>query len=118
MIERGTIFTPDKKSLLINEVKDEINKLNQSLRNSLSDKTIDSLKDIYAKLQAYLKELNTMNGVVTPSKTDEILDGISLSKKTRLESEYVMGIQRSTLWLLFVIGISAGLYYNYKKRGK
>lgn len=118
MIERGTIFTPDKKSLLVNEVQDELNKLNSALRNSFSDKMTDALVAIQKKLQTYFKELTTMNGVVTPNKTDEVLDTISLSKKTRLETNYFMGLQKSTLWLLLVLGISVGVYYNYKKGKK
>lgn len=115
MIKKGSIFTPDKKGLLISEIQDELNKLNASLKNALSDKMTANLTTIQRKLQGYLSELKSMNGVVTPNKTDEILESISLSKKTRLELDYIFGMQKSTFWLLLIIGVSVGGYYYYKK---
>ena len=115
MIEKGTFFTPDKKGLLITEVQDELNKINMTLRNTLGDRMLNRLTEIKDKLNSYLKELVQMKGVVTPSKTDEILDSISTAKKTRLETNYVFGMQKSTLWLLIILGVSVGVYYKYKK---
>jgi hypothetical protein len=116
MIERGTIFTPDKKALLISEVQDELNKINSTLRNALGEKMLIDLNKIKEKLSAYLKELTDMKGVVTPAKTDEILEAISLSKKTRLETQYLFGLQNTALWFVVIVGISVAVYFNYKKK--
>jgi isocitrate dehydrogenase len=118
MIEKGSFFTPDKKGLLITEVQDELNKINTTLRNALGDRMSSKLTEIKDRLNNYLKELTQMKGVVTPSKTDEILDSISLSKKTRLETQYIFGLQSSTIWLLLIVGVSVGIFYNYKKNKK
>lgn len=115
MIEKGSIFTPDKKGLLISEIQDELSKLNSALKNALSDKMTANLSVIKKKLESYLSELKAMNGVVTPDKTDEILETISLAKKTRLEIEYIFGMQKSTFWLLVIVGLSIGGYYYFKK---
>jgi len=118
MIESGTIFTPDKKSLLISEVQQEINNLNGAFRRNYKTSVLQKLKELHAKLHGMLRDLQDMKGVVTPQKTDEILDTISLAKKTRLESDYIFGIRRATAYLIVFAAVSVGLYVYVKKIAK
>lgn len=118
MITPGSIFTPDKKSQLISEVQDELTKLNGSLNRAYPDSFLNKLRDIQKQLTDILKELTDMKGVVTPQKTDSVLDSISLSKKTRLESDFVLGMKRSTVVFLLFTGMAIGLYIHMKKRKK
>lgn len=118
MITPGSIFTPDKKNQLVSEVQDELTKLNATLRKSYPESFLNKLRDIQKQLSDILKELTDMKGVVTPQKTDAVLDSISMSKKTRLESDYALGIKRSTVIFLLFTGMAIGLYIHMKKRNK
>lgn len=118
MIQPGSIFTPDKKNMLLTEVQDELNKLNAALRKNYAEGFLERLKDVQGKLTGILKELTDMKGVVTPQKTDEVLDSVSLAKKTRLEADYVWGVKRSTVVILLLAGLAIGYYIHMKKRNK
>jgi hypothetical protein len=55
--------------------------------------------------------------VITPQETDDILDLINSSKRSRLESEYYLGLKKSSLYLVSFIAIAFGVYFYTKKRG-
>lgn len=118
MIQSGSIFTPDKKSLLIDEVQREIENLNGAFRGNYKTDVLKRLQDIHQKLHGMLKDLQDMKGVVTPQKTDEILDTVSLAKKTRLESDYIFGVRRATAYLIIFAAISVGIYTYLKIKKK
>lgn len=118
MIAPGSIFTPDKKNQLISEVQEELTKLNLSMRRNYPESFLNKLRGIQKQLADILKELTDMKGVVTPQKTDAVLDAISLSKKTRLQSDYALGVKRSTVIFLLFTGVAIGLYIHMKKRNK
>jgi hypothetical protein len=118
MIMPGSIFTPDKKNLLLTEVQDELSKLNAAVRRNHPEDFLSKLRDMQKKLTDILKELTDMKGVVTPQKTDDVLDSVSQSKKTRLEADYVLGMKRSTVIVLLLAGMAIGLYIHMKKGKK
>jgi len=118
MIESGTIFTPDKKSMLMEEVQQELNNLNGAFRGNYKTSVLQRLKELHAKLHGMLKDLQDMKGVVTPQKTDEVLDTISLSKKTRLESDYIFGVRRATAYMIIIAALTIGTYVYIKKMKK
>lgn len=114
-LARGSIFTPDKKQTLIVEVERELT----SLRSAIPQKSgnlAESLKKIEADLKKQLSNLYDKKGVVTPQETDNILDLISSSKRSRLEAGYVFGLRRSTVYLLAFLAVGIGAYVYYKKR--
>lgn len=116
-IERGQIFTPEKKGALIQEVENEIVKLDEALRKkALGTSALGLVKENRDKLQTLLTLLFEKKGVVTPQETDDILEAIGNSKRSRLETQYYMGMQKSTVYLVVALGIGVGLYFYMKKR--
>lgn len=116
-IEKGQIFTPEKKGALIQEVENEIVKLDESLRKkALGSSALGLVKQNRDKLQTLLTLLFEKKGVVTPQETDDILEAIGNSKRSRLETQYYMGMKKSTAYLLFAVAVGAGIYFYMKKR--
>jgi hypothetical protein len=114
-VERGSIFTPDKKKYLILEIERELSSLRSAIPEK-SGKLAETLQKIEADLKKQLSDLYDKKGVVTPQETDNILDLISSSKRSRLEAGYVFGLRRSTVYLLGFLAIGIGAYVYYKKR--
>jgi hypothetical protein len=116
-IEKGQIFTPEKKGALIQEVENEIVKLDSALRKkALGSSALNLVRENRNKLQTLLTLLFEKKGVVTPQETDDILDAIANSKKSRLETQYYLGMKTSTLYLVAFIAIGVGVYFYMKKR--
>jgi hypothetical protein len=116
-IEKGQIFTPEKKGALIQEVENEIVKLDETLRKkTLGSSALSLVRENRNKLQTLLTLLFEKKGVVTPQETDDILDAIGNSKRSRLESQYKFGMRTSTLYLVAFLGIGVGVYFYMKKR--
>ena len=114
-VERGSIFTPDKKQSLIVEIERELTSLRSAIPQK-SGKLAETLKKIEADLKQQLSNLYDKKGVVTPQETDNILDLISSSKRNRLEADFVLGLRRSTVYLLAFLAVGIGAYVYYKKR--
>ena len=118
-IEKGQIFTPEKKGALIQEVEKEIVKLDETLRQKkLSASALQLVRESRNKLQTLLTLLFEKKGVVTPQETDDILDAIGTAKRSRLESQYYIGLKRSTIYLIAFLGIGACVYFYMKNREK
>jgi hypothetical protein len=116
-IEKGQIFTPEKKGALIQEVENEIVKLDETLRKkALGSSALNLVRENRNKLQTLLTLLFEKKGVVTPQETDDILDAIGNAKRSRLETQYYFGMKTSTLYLVAFIGIGVGVYFYIKKR--
>ena len=115
-VQRGSIFTPDKKKLLVDELQREISSLQGAIKQKTGE-AADKLKKIDADLNTRLNNLYEKKGVVTPQETDDILDAIASSKRTRLEADYFLGLKKGTIYLLAFLGIGIGLYWYNKKRG-
>jgi hypothetical protein len=118
-IEKGQIFTPEKKGALIQEVENEIVKLDETLRKkALGASALELVRENRNKLQTLLSLLFEKKGVVTPQETDDILDALGTAKRSRLESQYYMGMKASTIYLIAFLGIGLGVYFYMKKRAK
>ena len=117
-VERGMTFTPDKKKMLLDEVQSEINKVNETIqfKKGVGGAAMQTLKDNRQKLQDILKVLFDKKGVITPKETDDILNTLDESKRTRLESQYYFGMKKATFYLVLFAIIGAAAYYYYKKR--
>jgi hypothetical protein len=117
MIEKGMFFTPDKKKLLTDEVQGELNKLTEDIRNKgLGGNNANKLQQIKKKLQDILNMLNNKKGVITPQETDDILSAIDESKRSRLESQFYLGLKKSTFYLVIFAAIGVGAYIYLKKK--
>lgn len=117
-IEKGMIFTPDKKKMLVDEVQAEINRLDETIKfkKGVGASAVQTLKDSRQKLQDILKVLFEKKGVITPQETDDILTTLDDSKRSRLESQYYFGMKKATFYLVLFAVLGAGAYYYYKKR--
>ena len=112
-LERGRIFTPDKKKLLIDEVQRELSLIEAEIKRRPS---VDALKSVKTDLQTNLGVLIDKKGVITPQETDDILDLIGKAKRIRLETDYYFGIKRSTFYLIALVAVGVGIYFYTKKR--
>lgn len=119
MFERGTTILPNKKPILIEEVQQELQKVVGTIRErGIIGGSVESLKTNKARLEAILRELTNGKGIVTAAKVDDILDALDESKKSRLQSEFYLGLKKSTLYLITFVALGIGGYYYIKNRKK
>jgi hypothetical protein len=117
-INQGTIFTPNKKKTLIDEIQQEMANLDVAIRDVSTKKSLVlKLNTIRATLQQSLTLLYDKKGVVTPQETDRILSQINDSKRSRLESDYYMGMSKTTFYLVAFAALAFGVYFYTKNRG-
>lgn len=117
-IIQGTIFTPNKKKTLIDEIQQELSSLDVAIRDVSTKKSLSlKLTAIRGTLQQSLNVLYDKKGVVTPQETDNILELINNSKRSRLESDYYMGMSKTTFYLVAFVAIAFGVYFYTKNRG-
>ena len=115
-IELNQILTPDKKSLLVDEINQELNSINQAIKvggaNAGNYTAMQSSKTL---LQNILNDLFSKKGVITPDETNKALDTINESKKSRLQSDFYGSITKSTIYLVAFVGVAIGIYFYTKK---
>ncbi len=115
----GKTLTPEKKSILVDEINVELKNINDSLRKggtTEAKKTaIQSSKDV---LQGVLNDLFSRRGVITPEETNKAITAIKDSKKSRLQSDFYSGIKKSTIVLVGFIAVVVGVYYYTKNKAK
>jgi hypothetical protein len=117
-IEPNTALTPDKKGLLLEEIKSEIDSLSKSLKEKrYNDAAYLILQNAKDSLQKTLDTLLAKKGVITPAQSNDALDKINSAKKTRLEQDYSLGMKRTTLIAVGLLVLGVG-YYIYKKQKK
>lgn len=112
MVQKGDILTPDKKYLLIDELRQELSKLGNF---SITQDTT-TVKTIQSELKSLLEKLINKKGVVTPAETDEILDKIGEAKKARLGSEFSKSMKSAVVILGLFTAVGIGVYIYMKKR--
>ena len=116
-IKRGSSYTPDKKDILIQEIRDELSKLDTLLKkDGFVQSVVADLRKSKSELVTQLQTLMQKKGVVTPQETDKILDSITLSKKTRIsnDSSYKFKFGYASLVLLALVGY--GIYHMSKAK--
>lgn len=117
-IQPDTALTPEKKGLLLDEIRSELDLLNKSLKEKrYGDAAYLVLKNAKDSLQKTLDTLLAKKGVITPAQSNDALDKINEAKKSRLQQDYMMGIKRSTLIGIGLVIVAVG-YYFYKKSAK
>lgn len=112
-VEKGQILTPEKKYLLIDEIRQELSKHTGALVIKGND---GKSKDIQAELKLLLEKLINKKGVVTPNETDEILDKINEAKRIRLGSDYSSSLKRAGLIVGVFFIVAIGGYYFSKMK--
>lgn len=118
-VQKGQILTPEKKDILVNQVKAELSSVSDAISNGkYGDAAMEILKKNTSKLQGVLNDLLSKKGVVTPSETNATLDILSTSKKDRLQSDFIGGIKMGTIYLVGGVLAIVGVYFLVKKYGK
>jgi hypothetical protein len=114
-ITKGATYTPDKKDLLLKEVKDEILNVEYAMKNqTILNEYAVNLQSIRKNLIDIYKDLVEKKGVVTPEETDKILESIDISKKARLNDSKDYKIKMN-LTSILVVSALAYLIYNMTK---
>jgi len=118
-ILEGQILTPDKKSILADELKKELDSLNKTI--ALGGITAGQKQAVEASKAAVQKVLNNIlskKGVVTPDETDDALKKIDEAKKARLQNDFYSSIKSYGTYILIAVAAGIGLYYYTKNRAK
>ncbi len=118
-ILEGQILTPDKKSLLADELKKELDSLNKTI--AIGGITAGQKQAVEASKAAVQKVLNNIlskKGVVTPDETDDALKKIDEAKKARLQNDFYSSIKSYGTYILIALAVGIGLYYYTKNRAK
>jgi len=118
-ILEGQILTPDKKSMLADELKKELESLNKTI--AIGGITAGQKQAVEASKAAIQKVLNNIlgkKGVVTPDETDDALKKIDEAKKARLQSDFYGSIRSYGTYILIALAAGIGLYYYTKNRAK
>ncbi len=118
-ILEGQILTPDKKSLLADELKKELDSLNKTI--AIGGITAGQKQAVEASKAAVQKVLNNIlskKGVVTPDETDDALKKIDEAKKARLQNDFYSSIKIYGTYILIALAAGIGLYYYTKNRAK
>jgi hypothetical protein len=117
-IVKGQVVTPEKKAVLLDQIKSEINNVSSQIKEGkYGDAAIKVLDQNQKSLQKLLNNLLLKKGVVTPSETDNALNLINTSKKNRLQDDYIIGIKKSTIILFSLIALGGAFYWYKYKRG-
>jgi hypothetical protein len=116
-ITKDQIFTPNKKNLILDEIKSEVAQVKNAISSTPNGSGQQSLLNAnLIKLQDLLNGILSKKGVITPDETNNTIDVISQSKKDRLARDYVMGATKTTIYLLGAIVVGFGIYWYVKKR--
>jgi hypothetical protein len=118
-ILEGQILTPDKKSMLADELKKELDSLNKTI--AIGGITAGQKQAVEASKAAVQKVLNNIlskKGVVTPDETDDALKKIDEAKKARLQNDFYSSIKSYGTYILIALAAGIGLYYYTKNRAK
>jgi hypothetical protein len=118
-ILEGQILTPDKKSLLADELKKELDSLNKTIAiGGITAGQKQAVEASKAAVQKVLNNILTKKGVVTPDETDDALKKIDEAKKARLQNDFYSSIKSYGTYILIALAAGIGLYYYTKNRAK
>lgn len=116
-ISKNQALTPDKKSILIEELQQELKFIDESIKQKKYNQAIYVvLQQKKENLQKTLNRLFEKKGIVTPSETTKALDDIDASKRARLEKDYYFGLKKGTFFLLTfgIIGVASYMIIKNK----
>ena len=118
-IQANQILTPNKKNLIIDEIKQEMAQVRTAISGlAPSESTTSVLSDNLKKLQGMLDNLLAKKGVITPDETNTTIDAITDSKKARLQKDYMFGMTKTTLYVVGALALGIGILWYVKKHRK
>jgi hypothetical protein len=115
-IRENTALTPDKKQLLIDEIKNEISQVSDAINNKqYGSAALTIIQSKQAELQNFLNKFLERKGIITPTETTNTLNSINDSKKARLEKDFTKGISNTTLIGIGIVVLGVATYIYLKK---
>lgn len=116
-IRENTALTPDKKQLLIDEIKSEISQVSDAIKDKqYGGAAFAIIQSKQVELQNLLNKFLERKGIITPSETTNTLNTISDSKKARLEKDFTKGISNTTLISVGILVLGIATYIYLKKK--
>ena len=115
----GQILTPEKKFMLADELKKELDSLNKTIAiGGISAGQKQAIEASKAAIQKVLNKILGKKGVVTPDETDDALKKIDEAKRARLQNDFYGSIKSYGTYILIAVAVGFGLYYYTKKSAK
>lgn len=119
IIKENQALTPEKKGFLVSQIQQEILLVNDALkRQKYGDAAFLVLQNAQESLQKTLNKLLEKKGIITPSETSKALEQINVAKRARLEDQFIMGIRKSTFYLISFGVIVVASYLIIKNNKK
>jgi hypothetical protein len=116
ILERNEVILPDKRNAVIDELRNEINVVNDDVRNKrYADSVIQAMQRNADKLQGYLDKFLTKTGVITPTETNAVMDVLASLKKQRMSNEVAKDNRRLMIYGIGFIAIVVAGIILYKK---
>lgn len=118
-IKENQALTPEKKQFLIQQIQTELALLNDALKQrKYGDAAFLVLQNAQDSLQNAFNKLLDTKGIITPSETTKALDKINQSKRARLEGDFIMGLRKSTFYLLSLGVVAVAAFIIIKNSRK
>lgn len=118
-IQKDQALTPEKKQLLVEQIKSELSQIGSSIKQrQYGSAAFMLLQQSQQDLQNILNKILDKKGVITPSETNNALDVLGTAKKARLEEEYIMGMRKATFYLVAFGILSVATYLLIKRKKK
>lgn len=118
-ILEGQILTPDKKFMLADELKKELDSLNKTIAlGGITSGQKQAVEASKAALQKILNNILGKKGVVTPDETDDALKQLDNAKRARLQNDFYSSIRKYGAYILIAVAAGVGLYYYTKNSAK
>lgn len=118
-IRENQALTPEKKGVLVNQLQQELLLVNDALKQkNYGGAAFLILQNAQESLQKTLNILLEKKGIITPSETSKALEQINIAKKARLEDQFIMGIRKSTFYLLSFGVVIVATYLILKNNKK
>jgi Mg2+ and Co2+ transporter CorA len=116
-IRENTALTPDKKQLLLDEIRSEISQVSDVIKgNQYGGAGLAIIQEKQAELQNLLNKFLERKGIITPSETTNTLNTINDSKRARLEKDFTKGISNTTLIGIVIVVLGVATYIYLKKK--
>ena len=116
-IKENTALTPEKKQLLIDEIKNEISLVSDAMKgNQYGGAGFAIIQAKQVELQNLLNKFLERKGIITPNETTSTLNAINDSKKARLQKDYTKSISNTTLIGIGILILGIATYIYLKKK--
>lgn len=115
-IQPNQVILPEQKNIMIQAIFDEIQRIKNDVKErQLTGAALETARRHQEDLQKILNIFLAKKGVITPDETNDALEKIENSKKSRLQKEFKLGLNKFTYIMIGVVLVT-GIFLYYKKR--